>query len=259
MFSCKMNKGIPNFKNVFDLYGQIGIEQVCFDIKKFGIYIYTTYDKSIHTMASFLCSSFLEYKCEKDCIFTLNIKSMKENLKNITSVDTIELSIKKEQELLIKVTKKTVELERKIKMVETQFYDLPIVLDQVQPLNIKSTDFLELCRSISGKYTMSIKTSVSKHDENVTNIEFESEKSKVIIKSEADTSPAPFEGEFKAEYFSKLKKFAKFNSNLRVYTSKDQPLIFETNIGTGTKDKDKITIWIKSLKQMEEDYNEQEE
>lgn len=259
MFLCKMNKGISNFKNVFDLYGQIGIEQVCFDIKKIGIYIYTTYDKSIHTMATFSSTSFLEYKCEKDCIFTLNVKSMKENLKNITSVDTIELSIKKERELLIKVTKKTVELEKKIKMVETQFYDLPIVLEQIQPLNIKSLDFLELCRSISGKYIMSIKTNTSKHDESITDIEFESEKSKVIIKSDnkGDGAFIPFEGEFKAEYFSKLKKFAKFNNVLRIYANKDQPLIFETNIGT--KDKDKITMWIKSLKQMEDDYDDQEQ
>ncbi|CCV02138.1 Proliferating cell nuclear antigen [Invertebrate iridovirus 25] len=254
MFLCKMNKGISNFKNVFDLYGQIGIVDVCFDIKKGGIYIYTTYDKSIHTMATFSSTSFLDYKCEKECIFTLNIKSMKENLKNITSVDTIELSIKKERELRIKVTKKTIEFEKKIHMKETQFYDLPIVLEQVQPLNIKSSDFLEFCRSISGKYVMTIKT-----DDGIPEIAFESDKSKVIIKSDNDNydSILPFEGEFKAEYFSKLKKFTKFNTLLKVYTNPSQPLIFESNIGT--KDKDKITIWIKSLKQMEEDYEEQDQ
>ena len=254
MFFCKLNKGISNFKNVFDLYGQIGIVDVCFDIKKTGIYIYTTYDKSIHTMATFSNSSFLEYKCEKECIFTLNIKNMKENLKNITSVDTIELSIKKERELRIKVTKKTIEFEKKIIMKETQFYNLPIVLDQVQPLNIKSSDFLEFCRSISGKYIMTIKT-----EESTPEIAFESEKSKVIIKSDGENNDSvlPFEGEFKAEYFSKLKKFTKFNTCLKIYANPDQPLIFETNIGT--KDKDKITIWIKSLKQMEEDYDDQEQ
>jgi hypothetical protein len=259
MFLCKMNKGISNFKNVFDLYGQIGITDVCLDIKKIGIYIYTTYDKSIHTMATFSNASFLEYKCEQECIFTLNIKSMKDNLKNITSVDTIELSIKKEHVLRIKVTKKTIEFEKKIHMKETQFYNLPIILDQVQPLNIKSSDFLELCRSISGKYTMKIKT-----DDGIPEIAFESEKSKVVIKSDNEEGDVivPFEGEFKAEYFSKLKKFTKFNTNLKVYTNPDQPLIFETNIGTPPKDrektKDKIIIWIKSLKQMEEDYEEQE-
>jgi hypothetical protein len=245
-----MNKGISNFKNVFDLYGQIGISDVCFDIKKLGIYIYTTYDKSIHTMAIFSSSSFLEYKCEKECIFTLNIKNMKENIKNITSVDTIELSIKKERELKIKVTKKTIEFEKKINMKETQFYDLPIILEQVQPLNIKSSDFLEFCRSISGKYIMTIKTDDGK-------IAFESERSKVIIKSDTENYDTllPFEGEFKAEYFSKLKKFTKFNNSLKIYTNPDQPLIFETNIGT--KDKDKIIIWIKSLKQMESDYEQE--
>ncbi|CCV01787.1 Proliferating cell nuclear antigen [Invertebrate iridescent virus 22] len=253
MFLCKMNKGISNFKNVFDLYGQIGIADVCFDIKKNGLYIYTTYDKSIHTMASFSNTSFLDYKCEKECIFTLNIKSMKENLKNITSVDTIELSIKKERELRIKVTKKTIEFEKKINMKETQFYDLPIVLEQVQPLNIKSSDFLEFCRSISGKYVMTIKT-----DNKIPEIAFESEKSKVIIKSDAEACEIlPFEGEFKAEYFSKLKKFTKFNTILKIYTNPSQPLIFETNIGS--KEKDKITIWIKSLKQMEDDYEEQDQ
>lgn len=248
-----MNKGISNFKNVFDLYGQIGIVDVCLDIKKIGIYIYTTYDKSIHTMATFSNTSFLEYKCDKECIFTLNIKSMKENLKNITSVDTIELSIKKERELRIKITKKTIEFEKKIHMKETQFYNLPIILDQVQPLNIKSSDFLEFCRSINGKYVMTIKT-----DNGVPEIAFESEKSKVIIKSDSENNDSilPFEGDFKAEYFFKLKKFTKFNSNLKIYTNPDQPLIFETNIGS--KDKDKITIWIKSLKQMEDDYDEQE-
>lgn len=254
MFLCKMNKGISNFKNVFDLYGQIGIVDVCFDIKKTGLYVYTTYDKSIHTMATFSSTSFLEYKCEKECIFTLNIKSMKENLKNITSVDTIELSIKKERELRIKVTKKTIEFEKKIHMKETQFYNLPIILDQVQPLNIKSSDFLEFCRSISGKYVMTIKT-----DDGVPEIAFESERSKVIIKSDSECcdSILPFEGDFKAEYFAKLKKFTKFNTVLKIYTNPDQPLIFETNIGT--KDKDKITIWIKSLKQMEDDYEDQEQ
>lgn len=253
MFSCKLNKGISNFKNVFDLYGQIGITEVCLDIKKIGLYVYTTFDKSIHTMASFSHTSFLEYKCEKECIFTLNIKSMKDNLKNITSVDTIELSIKKERELKIKVTKKTIEFEKKIIMKETQFYNLPIVLDQVQPLNIKSSDFLEFCRSISGKYNMTIKTT-----ENVPEISFESEKSRVIIKSDVDNpnSVLSFEGEFKAEYFSKLKKFTKFNSTMRVYINPDQPLIFETNIGA--KDKDKINIWIKSKKQIEDEYEEQE-
>lgn len=254
MFLCKMNKGISNFKNVFDLYGQIGIVDVCFDIKKTGIYIYTTYDKSIHTMAVFSNTSFLEYKCDKECIFTLNIKNMKENLKNITSVDTIELYIKKERELKIKVIKKTIEFEKKILMKETQFYNLPIILDQIQPLNIKSSDFLEFCRSISGKYTMNIKT-----DDGIPEIYFESEKSKVIIKSDNESSNEiiSFNGEFKAEYFSKLKKFTKFNSTLKIYTNPDQPLIFETNIGT--KEKDKIIIWIKSLKQMEDDYDEQEQ
>jgi hypothetical protein len=179
---------------------------------------------------------------------------MKENLKNITSVDTIELSIKKERELRIKVTKKTIEFEKKIHMKETQFYNLPIILDQVQPLNIKSSDFLEFCRSISGKYVMTIKT-----DDGVPEIAFESERSKVIIKSDSECcdSILPFEGDFKAEYFAKLKKFTKFNTVLKIYTNPDQPLIFETNIGT--KDKDKITIWIKSLKQMEDDYEDQEQ
>jgi hypothetical protein len=249
-----MNKGISNFKNVFDLYGQIGIIEVCFDIKKTGIYVYTTYDKSIHTMATFSSTSFLEYKCDKECIFTLNIKNMKENLKNITSVDTIELTIKPDCELRIKVTKKSIEFEKKIYMKETQFYNLPTFLDQVQPLNVKSNDFLEFCRSISGKYTMVIKT-----EESTPEISFESEKSKVIIKSENEKSDVilPFEGEFKAEYFSKLKKFTKFNSTLKIYANPEQPLIFETNIGS--RDKDKITIWIKSLKQMEDEYEDQEQ
>lgn len=253
MFLCKMNKGISNFKNVFDLYGQIGITDVCLDIKKNGMYIYTTYDKSIHTMATFSNISFLEYRCERECIFTLNIKSMKENLKNITSVDTIELTIKKERELKIKVIKKTIEFEKKIYMKETQFYNLPIVLDQIQPLSIKSLDFLEFCRSISGRYIMTIKTT-----ENFEII-FKSERSKVIIKSDNENYShiQPFEGEFKAEYFSKLKKFTKFNNILKVYATPNQPLIFESNIGA--RDKDKITIWIKSLKQMEEDYDEQEQ
>jgi hypothetical protein len=246
-----MNKGISNFKNVFDLYSQIGIVEVCFDIKKIGIYFYTTYDKSIHTMANFSNTSFAEYRCEKECIFTLNIKSMKENLKNITSIDTIELTIKKDCELKIKVIKKTIEFEKKLFLKETQFYNLPIVLDQVSPLNIKSLDFLEFCRSINGKYTLTIKT------EKLPEITFESEKSKVIIRSdEIVENLIPFEGDFKAEYFPKLKKFTKFNSSLKIYVNPDQPLIFVSNIGT--KDKDKITIWIKSLKQIEEDYAEEQ-
>lgn len=247
-----MNKGISNFKNVFDLYGQIGITEIYFDIKKAGLYIYTTYDKSIHTMAGFSNTSFLDYKCEKECIFVLNIKNMKENLKNITSIDTIELSIKKDsKDLNIKVIKKTIEFEKKIHMKETQFYNLPLILDQVQPLNIKSSDFLEFCRSINGKYNMTIKTK-----EGVPEISFKSDKSKVIIKSDVENNDIilPFEGEFKAEYFSKLKKFTKFNTTLKIHINPDQPLIFETNIGL--KDKDKITIWIKSLKQMEDEYED---
>lgn len=253
MFFCKMNKGIAHFKNVFDLYSQIGIADVCFDVKKNGIYIYTTFDKSIHAMATFSIGSFMEYKCEKECIFTLNIKSMKENLKNITSVDTIELTIKKEREMVIKVVKKTIAFEKKLYMKETQFYNLPIVLDQVEPLTIKSSDFLELCRSINGKYNMTIKT-----NENVPEIVFESDKSKVIIKSDNPNNKdlLAFEGEYKSEYFSKFKKFTKFNVGLKVYINPDQPLIFEANIGA--KDKDKITIWIKSLKQIEDDYEELE-
>lgn len=250
MFQCKMSKGISNFKNVFDLYSQIGIAEVCFDIKKNGIYFYTTYDKSIHTMANFSSSSFVEYKCEKEVIYTLNIKSMKENLKNITSIDTIELSIKKDCELKIKVIKKTIEFEKKIFMKETQFYNLPIVLDQVSPFSIKSSDFLEFCRSINGKYTLTIKT------EKMSEIIFESERSKVVIKSdETIENLIPFEGDFKAEYFPKLKKFTKFNSSLKIHVNPDQPLVFVSNIGV--KDKDKIIIWIKSLKQIEEDYEEE--
>ena len=245
-----MSKGISNFKNVFDLYSQIGIAEVCFDIKKNGIYFYTTYDKSIHTMANFSNSSFVEYKCEKEVIYTLNIKSMKENLKNITSIDTIELSIKKDCELKIKVIKKTIEFEKKIFMKETQFYNLPIVLDQVSPFSIKSSDFLEFCRSINGKYTLTIKT------EKMSEIIFESERSKVVIKSdETIENLIPFEGDFKAEYFPKLKKFTKFNSSLKLHVNPEQPLVFVSNIGV--KDKDKIIVWIKSLKQIEEDYEEE--
>lgn len=254
MFLCKLNKGISNFKNVFDLYGQIGITEVCFDTKKSGLYIYTTYDKSIHTMATFSNTYFLEYKCEKDCIFTLNIKSMKENLKNITNVDNIEITINKDREMKIKVFKKTIEFEKKVSLKETQFYNLPIVLDQVQPLNIKSSDFLEFCTSINGKYY----TLFARTTENVPEISFESEKSKVVIKSDVECleTISSFEGEFKAEYFSKLKKLTKFNNLMKIYINPGQPLIFETNIGV--KDKDKINIWIKSKKQMEEDYDEQE-
>jgi len=254
MFMCKMNKGISNFKNVFDLYGQIGIVEVCFDIKKSGLFIYTTYDKSIHTMATFANTSFLEYKCERECVFVLNIKSMKENLKNITSIDTIELSVHRDsKELRIKVTKKTIEFEKKIYMKETQLYNLPIVLDQVQPLNIKASDFLEFCRSINGKYIMTIKTESS-----IPEVSFESDKSKVIIKSDTESNDdiLAFEGDFKAEYFSRLKKFTKFNNSLKIYVNPDQPLIFVSNIGL--KDKDKITIWIKSLQQIEDDYENQD-
>lgn len=252
MFSCKMNKGISNFKNVFDLYGQIGSTEVYFDLKKSGMYIYTTYDKSIHTMATFSNTSFLEYKCDKECIFTLNIKTMKENLKNITTVDTIELTIKTGGELRIKVPKNSIEFEKTIYMKETQVYNLPTFLDQVQPLSVKSRDFSEFCKSINSKYkySMTVKTQV-----NAPEIAFESDRSKVIIKSDVNVIQ-PFEGEFKAEYFSKLKNFIKFNTTLRIYVNPDQPLIFESNIGT--KDKDKLTIWIKSLKQMEEEYEDQE-
>jgi len=255
-----MNKGISNFKNVFDLYGQIGILEVCLDIKKIGLYIYTTtdnnstHDNSIHTMATFSNTSFLEYKCEKECTFTLSIKNMKENLKNITSEDVIELTIKKEHELKIKVTKKTIEFEKKNYMKEAQHYNIPIVLDQVQPLNIKCEDFLVFCRSISGKYVLTIKT-----EENIPEIIFKSEKNTTTIKGSNESGDIilPFEGEFKAEYFSKLKKFTKFNNTLKIYTNPNQPLIFETNIGS--KDKDKVIIWIKSLKQMEDDYDEEDQ
>lgn len=251
MFFCKMNKGISNFKNVFDLYGQIGISEVYFDLKKTGIYIYTTYDKSIHTMATFSSTSFLDYVCEQEGIYTLNIKSMKENLKNVTSVDMFELCIKKERELWIKVTKKTIEFEKKVQLKETQIYNLPIVLDQVQPLNIKSSDFLEFCRSINGKYNIVIKT------DNEPRILFESEKSKVVIESDETDEVVPFEGEFKAEYFAKLKKFTKFSNAIKVYTNPSQPLVFETTIGT--KERDKLIIWIKSLKQINDEYDAVEE
>jgi hypothetical protein len=238
---------------VFDLYSQIGITEVCFDVKKSGIHIYTTYDKSVHTMATFSACSFCEYDCEKESISTLNIKAMKENLKNVTSVDTIELCIRKDRELCIKVSKKTIEFEKKVQLKETQFYDLPTILDQAKPLNIKSGDFLEFCRSISGKYIMTIKSENGKGQ-----ISFESDKSKTIIKSDGENNDdiLTFEGEFKAEYFSKLKKLTKFNSNLKIYPSPFLPLMFETTMGN--KEKDKITIWIKSLKQMEEDYDEQD-
>lgn len=253
MFSCVLSKGITNFKNVFDLYSQIGITEVCFDVKKSGVHIYTTYDKSVHTMATFSACSFCEYDCEKESISTLNIKAMKENLKNVTSVDTIELCIRKDRELCIKVSKKTIEFEKKVQLKETQFYDLPTILDQAKPLNIKSGDFLEFCRSISGKYIMIIKSENGKGQ-----ISFESDKSKTIIKSDGENNDdiLTFEGEFKAEYFSKLKKLTKFNSNLKIYPNPFLPLMFETTMGN--KEKDKVTIWIKSLKQMEEDYDEQD-
>lgn len=254
MFTCKMNKGISNFKNVFDLYGQIGITEVYFDVKKIGVYIYATYDKSVHTMVTFASSSFLEYKCEKEGVFILCIKSMKENLKNITSTDTIELSIGKESDFKIKIIKKTIELEKKFHIKETQFFDLPIILDQVQPLNFKSSDFLEFCKSINGKYNMTVKTK-----ENVPEIAFESDKSRVIIKSDSYVSdeilPLPFEGKFKSDYFSKLKKLTKFNDTLNIYINSDQPLILDINLGH--KNKDKIRIWIKSLKQIDEEYENQ--
>ena len=249
-FSCKLSKNISNFKNVFDLYSQIGIVTVCFDIKKIGIFVYTTHDKNIHTMATFSSSTFFEYRCEKEYIFTLNIKHMKENLKNITVFDTVELFIKNECELGIKVVKKTIEFEKSIPLKEAQIYELPIVLDQIQPLNIKSADFLEFCRNIlNSKCVVTVKT-----ENKCPEISFKFSAIKVIIKSDNENIDAlsQFEGEFKAEYFCKLKKFTKFNSSMRIYASKCQPLIFEINIGT----KDKIAIWIKSIKQMEEDYDE---
>ena len=156
--------------------------------------------------------------------------------------------------MLIKVVKKTIEFEKKLFMKETQFYNLPLVLDQVEPLTIKSSDFLELCRSINGKCNMTIKSK-----EGIPELMFESEKAKITIKSDnpANKDVLAFEGEYKSEYFSKFKKFTKFNTSLKVYINPDQPLIFDANIGT--KDKDKVTIWIKSLKQIDDDYEELEQ
>jgi hypothetical protein len=232
----------------------LGIIEVCLDVKKSGMYIYTAQDKCIHLSATFSSGSFAEYDCEKECIFTLNIKSMKENLKNITSVDTIELTINREdRELMIKVIKKTIEFEKKVQIKETQYYNLPTVSDETYPLNIKSCDFLEFCRSVTGKQTMTIKTV-----QGIPEISFETDKSKVIIKSDADEEDIDilsFEGTFKTEYFSKLKKLAKFNIGLKIYTNPDQPLIFETHLAS--KEKDKVAVWIKSLQQMEEEYEEE--
>lgn len=256
MFSCKMKKGISDFKNVFDLYSQIGMVEACLDLKKTGMHIYTTYDKSVHAMTFFNHLTFQEYSCEKDRVFTLSIKSMKENLKNITSVDVIEMTIKKDLELKIKVIKKTIEFEKTIAMKESQIYELPLVLEQVAPLTIKSSDFLEFCRSINSKYDLWIKTTL-----NVPEIIFESEKTKVIVKSGVDddgaaptVKVASYTDKFKAEYFSKLKKIAKFDSGMRVYVNPNQPLILETCVGGG--DLDRLTVWIKSLKQLDEDYED---
>lgn len=251
MFSCVLNKGITNFKNVFDLFGQIGISEVSFAIDKDCLSVYTTFDKCIHVSACFSESSFSEYHTTEKCISTLSIKSMKENLKNVTSVDTLELSMSKGRELRIKVCKKTIEFEKKIQLKEAQFYKLP-KLDQIHPLTIKASDFLEFCRSITGKYTIDIRTEAGRGD-----ITLESDKSKTIIKSDYENTEdvLPFHGEFKAEYFGKLKKLAKFNSNLRVYPNPKQPLMFETTIGT----KDALTVWIKSLKQIDEEYDDVED
>lgn len=247
MFSCKMKKGISDFKNVFDLYSQIGMTDVCFDLKRTGIYIYTTYDKSVHAMAYFNHSTFQEYACEKENVFSLNIKSMRENLKNITSVDVIEMSVNNGTDLAIKVIKKTIEFEKIVSMKENQNHELPMVLDQVEPLTLKSSDFLELCRSINGKYNLWIKTATSS-----SQIVFESEKNKVVIKSTPEVSTDDYEDNFKAEYFSKMKKFTKFDSNIRVHVNRNQPLLLESYIGGG--DKDRLNIWIKSLKQLDDDY-----
>jgi hypothetical protein len=245
-----MDKGISNFKNVFDLYGQIGLTEVCFDVRTEGIYVYTTYDKSIHTMATFLAASFLKYTCDCDCIFLLNIKTMKENLKNITSADKIELTIENKCELWIKVTKSTIEFSKKVTMKETQKNILP-TLDVAPSLSIRLLDFFEFCRSVNKKYNLTIKTSADSPE-----ITFESEKSKVTIKSNntGEDNICDFEEEFKAEYFSKLQKLSKFGTNLNIYAQPKQPLVFKTV--ASSKNLIHMVIWIKSLKQMERDYED---
>jgi hypothetical protein len=253
MFSCKMVACISDFKNVFDLYSQIGIVEACFDLKKSGIYIYTTCNKIIHAMTTFSSSAFQEYSCDKERVYTLNIKSMKENLKNITNVGMIELTIKNEFELIIKMCKKTktIELEKTVMLKDSQVYGLPPVVFGVEPLNVKSLDFLEFCGSIIGKYETWVRTSGD-----VPEIIFESEKNKVTIKSNGKSNPflEPYSDKFKVEQFSNLKKLAKFDSNLKIYANPGKPLVFETNIGC--KDNDKILVWIKSLKQLNDDYEE---
>ncbi|ABF82090.1 hypothetical protein MIV060L [Invertebrate iridescent virus 3] len=260
MFQCKMNKipknqSITHFKTVFDLYEKIGIQEVFFNIKPTGIYIYTTYDNSIHVETIFSNNFFLEYMCEKDAIFTLKVNAMK--VRNLVNTDSLEMGIRSAQDapLVIRMSTKTIDFEKKIAIKKTQSYKLPELID-VTPLTIKSADFLEFCKSINGgKYTLSIKTKKSEMVNGVLQrgeIIFEAENSRIVIRSETPIE-SEFEGEFKSEYFSSLRKVTKFNTTLKIYLCPDHPLIFETTIGP--KEKDKVIVWIKSLKQMEEEYH----
>jgi hypothetical protein len=146
---------------------------------------------------------------------------------------------------------KTIELEKTVVLKDSQVYGLPPVVFGVEPLNVKSLDFLEFCGSIIGKYETWVITSGD-----VPEIIFESEKNKVTIKSNGKSNPflEPYSDKFKVEQFSNLKKLAKFDSNLKIYANPGKPLVFETNIGC--KDNDKILVWIKSLKQLNDDYEE---
>lgn len=254
MFQCKItNKGIIHFKNVFDLFKQMGISDAYLDVKHTGIYIYKSHDNSIYPMVYFSLSYFTEYTCHTENIYMFNINGIKNSLKNITGLDNVELKNTGEN-LNIKVIKKSIQLEYILALKPYDYINIPIpTVDDTTCLNIKSGDFAEFCKSINGKDELTIETNPEAQSISFASINF-----KTTIKGDTDEDEiSTFEDRFRSEYFSKLKKMTKFDHNLKVYIDpKNKSIALETCIDS--KEDSKITIWIKSLSKINEEYDEVE-
>lgn len=243
---------------------QNNFKTACFEIDKSGLKL-----RMMDTTATTLidleldANNFSPYKftSEERLFIGINLTHFHKMLKTIKKRDSIEFFITEESptELGIKVIPK--ENNRVttscIKIQTIQNLDIDLPEGYGRPVLVPSSEFQKMSKGLTHISKMTHITSkgfIIRFSSNADEVmkrytEFGEDEDSESEVEDLDDSNADYSEDFDTEQLTKITKLAGLGTNIQIYPSTGNPLLFKTNVGNLGK----ISVFIKSKSQQEKE------
>lgn len=216
--------------------------------------------------------SFTTYKFEstEKLQLGINMNHFHTMLKTVKKKDSVELFITEDKptDLGIRIIPK--EQNRKttsyIKIQNMQSMDIDIPVNNTRPINVPSTEFQKMCKSLTLSHTTHVSSRGARIKfssdagelmKRVTEFGERDEDEKVDENGDEDSDTKSDDVEldysetFNQQQLMKISKLSGLSTTIQIFAKKGSPLLFRTNIGTNNLGR--ISVYLKSQNLQEEE------